>query len=131
MPQQQTFLLLVPNKIAASQKTIYRKKYLLTPSNRFCCLCCQTRPQPPQRLLIGKSDIPCASAMGFAAFAVKSASDTRIFCVPRVCRRTLGERSFQYIGPVIWNSLSFSIRHATSLSSFKSKLKTHLFSSAY
>ena len=43
------------------------------------------------------------------------------------CRRTLGERSFQYIGPVIWNSLSFSVRHATSLSSFKSKLKTHLF----
>ena len=27
--------------------------------------------------------------------------------------------------------LSFSVRHATSLSSFKSKLKTHLFSSAY
>ena len=60
-----------------------------------------------------------------------SASDTQIFRVPRVCRRTLGERSFQYIGLVIWNSLSFSVRHATSLSSFKSKLKTHLFSSAY
>ena len=27
--------------------------------------------------------------------------------------------------------LSFSVRHATTLSSFKSKLKTHLFSSAY
>ena len=58
-------------------------------------------------------------------------SDTRIFRVPRVCRRTLGERSFQYIGPVIWNTLSVSVRHATTLSSFKSKLKTHLFSSAY
>ena len=72
VPQQQTFLLLLPNKIAASQKTIYRKKYLLTPSNRFCCLCCQTRPQLPQRLLIGKSGVPCAWTMGFAAFAVKS-----------------------------------------------------------
>ena len=41
------------------------------------------------------------------------------------------QRSFQYIGPVMWNSLSFSVRHATTLSSFKSKLKTHLFSSAY
>ena len=59
--------------------------------------------------------------------SLRSASDTRIFRVPRVCRRTLGERSFQYIGPVIWNSLSFSVRHATTLSSFKSKLKTHLF----
>ena len=63
--------------------------------------------------------------------SLRSASDTRIFRVPRVCRRTLGERSLQYIGPVIWNSLSFSVRHAMSLSFFKSKLKTHLFSSAY
>ena len=35
----------------------------------------------------------------------RSAADTRMFRVPRVGRRTLGERSFQYIGPVIWNSL--------------------------
>ena len=63
--------------------------------------------------------------------SLHSASDTRIFRVPRMCWRTLGERSFQYIGPVIWNSLPFFVRHATSLSSFKSKLKTHLFSSAY
>ena len=54
-----------------------------------------------------------------------------IFRVLGVRRRTLGEIYFQYIGPVIWNSLPFSVRHATSLSSFKSKLKTHLFSSAY
>ena len=67
----------------------------------------------------------------FPSRSLRSASDTRILCVPRVCRRTFGERSFQFIGPVIWNSLSFSVRHATSLSSFKSKLKTHLFSSAY
>ena len=63
--------------------------------------------------------------------SLRSASETQIFRVRRVCRGTLGERSFQYIGPVIWNSLSFSVRHATTLSSFKSKLKTHLFSSAY
>ena len=53
------------------------------------------------------------------------------FSVPGVCRRTLWERSFQYIGPVIWSCLPFSVRHATSLSSLKPKLKTHLFSSAY
>ena len=51
--------------------------------------------------------------------SLRSASDTRIFRVPRVCR------------PVIWNSLSFSVRHVTSLPSIKSKLKTHLVSSAY
>ena len=59
--------------------------------------------------------------------SLRSASDTRIFRVTRVCRRTLGEISLQYIGPVIWNSLPFSVRHATSLYCFKSKLKTHLF----
>ena len=63
--------------------------------------------------------------------SLRSPSDTRIFRVPRVCWRTLGERSFQYIGPVIRNSLPFSVRHAAPLSSFKPKLKTHLFSSAY
>ena len=63
--------------------------------------------------------------------SLRSASDTRIFRVPRVCSRSLGKRSFQYIGPVIWNSFSFSVRHATPLSSFKSKLKTHLFLPVY
>ena len=32
---------------------------------------------------------------------------------------------------MIWNSLPLSVRHSSSLSSFKSKLKTHFFSSAY
>ena len=63
--------------------------------------------------------------------SLRSASDTRIFRVPRVCGRTLGERYFQYMEPVIWNSLPFFVRHATSLSSFKSKLKTYRYSSAY
>ena len=60
--------------------------------------------------------------------SLRSALDTRIFRVPRVCRRTLGERSFQHIGPVFRNSLPFSVRRATSLSFFASILKTHLFS---
>ena len=63
--------------------------------------------------------------------SVRSAADTGTFRVPRMGRRTLGERSFQYIGSVIWNSLPLSVRHSSSLSSFKSKLKTHLLSSTY
>ena len=58
--------------------------------------------------------------------SLRSAPDARIFRVPRMCRRTRRERFFQYIGPDIWNSLRFSVRLATSLSPFKSKLKTHL-----
>ena len=62
---------------------------------------------------------------------LRSAADTRIFRVSRMDRRTLGERSFQCIGPVLWNSLPLSVTHSSSLSSFKSKLKTHLLSSEY
>ena len=62
--------------------------------------------------------------------SLRSTADICIFRVPRMGRRTLGERYFQYIGPVLWNSLPLSVRHSSSLS-LKSKLKTHLFSSAY
>ena len=37
----------------------------------------------------------------------------------------------EIIGLVIWNSLPLSVRHSSSLSSFKSELKTHLSSFAY
>ena len=63
--------------------------------------------------------------------SLRSASDAGTFHVPRMGRRTLGERSFQYIGPVIWNSLPPSVMHSFAFSSFKSKLKTHVFSSVY
>ena len=64
------------------------------------------------------------------SLSLRSAADTRIFRIPRMGRRTLEERSFQYIGPVIWNSPPLSVRQSSSLFSFNSKLKTHLFSSA-
>ena len=38
---------------------------------------------------------------------------------------------FQCYGLLIWNSLPLSVKHSSSLSSFKSNLKTHHFSSAY
>jgi len=40
---------------------------------------------------------------------------------------TLGERSFSFCAPEVWNSLPFNIRHKESMSSFKSALKTYLF----
>ena len=45
--------------------------------------------------------------------------------VPRIGRRTLAVRSFQYIGPVIWNwnSLPLPVRHLSSFSSLKSNWK--------
>ena len=39
----------------------------------------------------------------------------QIFCVPGM-DGTIGERSFQYIGPVVWNAFPLSVRHSSSLS---------------
>ena len=59
---------------------------------------------------------------------LRSAADSGIFRVSRMGRIPLGKRCFQYVGPVFWNSLSISLKHSSSLSSFKINLKTHLFS---
>ena len=40
---------------------------------------------------------------------------------------TLGERSFSAAAPKLWNELPVELRQATSLNSFKSRLKTYLF----
>ena len=46
----------------------------------------------------------------------RSAADAHIFRVPRMGRRTLGVRLFQYIGSVIRNSLPLSLRHSSLFS---------------
>lgn len=42
-----------------------------------------------------------------------------------------GDRAFLVAGPRLWNSLPVQLRAASSLSVFKSLLKTHLFSLAF
>ena len=63
------------------------------------------------------------------------AADTQLVEVMRtmyhVCIAFSAFASFQYTGPVVWNSLPPSVRHLSSVSSLESELKTHLFSSAY
>ena len=43
-------------------------------------------------------------------------------------RKSHGFRAFSCFGPHIWNSLSQDLRHCSTLSSLKAKLKTFLFS---
>jgi len=57
---------------------------------------------------------------------LRSSSDSRMLSVPKV-RRQYGERAFAYIGPVLWNTLPYQIRHTDSTSGFKRQLKAHLF----
>ena len=58
---------------------------------------------------------------------LRSSADNRVFRIPSFQTKSCGQRSFSYQAPVIWNQLPVSVRHSTSVSSFKSSLKTFLF----
>ena len=58
---------------------------------------------------------------------LRSSADTRLFKIPSVRTKTFGQRSFAFQAPLIWNHLPHSLRHSSSLQSFKLHLKTFLF----
>ena len=53
-------------------------------------------------------------------------ADNKSLLVPRF-RKCAGEKAFSIAAPRLWNTLPVEIRNASSLDSFKSMLKTHLF----
>ena len=59
---------------------------------------------------------------------LRSSSDTRMLEIQQYKRKTHGFRAFSCVGPHIWNSLPQDLRHCSTLSSSKAKLKTYLFS---
>ncbi len=54
-----------------------------------------------------------------------------LLVVPRIAKSTKGGRAFSYLAPKLWNSLPDNVRGSDTLSLFKSRLKTHLFSKAF
>ena len=50
---------------------------------------------------------------------------------PRRVKCLFGEKAFATSAPVLWNALPSNVRNAESLESFKSGLKTNLFSSYF
>ena len=60
--------------------------------------------------------------------SLRSSSDTRMLKLQRFNRKTHGFHIFSHFGPHIWNNLPQGIKQSVILSSFKSKLKTFLFS---
>ena len=60
--------------------------------------------------------------------SLRSSSDTRMLKIQRFIHKTHGFLTFSYFGPRIWNNLPQDIKHSDTLSSFKSQLKTFLFS---
>ena len=58
---------------------------------------------------------------------LRSCSDTTILVKPIKNLKSYGERSFEFSGPMIWNTLPKEIRELESHDSFKRALKHHLF----
>uniref|UniRef100_A0A673Y2W3 Reverse transcriptase domain-containing protein n=1 Tax=Salmo trutta TaxID=8032 RepID=A0A673Y2W3_SALTR len=57
--------------------------------------------------------------------------DAGLLIVPRISKQTAGGRAFSYRAPFLWNGLPTHVRDADSVSTFKSLLKTYLFSRSY
>ncbi|KAI5085647.1 hypothetical protein C0J45_2329, partial [Silurus meridionalis] len=57
--------------------------------------------------------------------------NSRHLVVPRIAKFTKGGRSFSHLAPKLWNSLFNSVRGSDTLSQFKCRLKTYIFSKAY
>ena len=60
---------------------------------------------------------------------LRSAADPLTLRIPRSKLSTFGPRAFSVSGPLSWNQLPLSVRQLPTFSSFKTALKTHLFSS--
>ena len=54
-----------------------------------------------------------------------------MLCIPTVSTHSLGQRSFSYAAPAVWNILPYEIRSSNTISSFKRSLKSYLFQQSY
>ncbi len=58
-------------------------------------------------------------------------SSRSVLRVPRTHTKTYGDRAFSVAAPRIWNSLPVNIRSSSSITTFKTLLKTYLFSMSF
>lgn len=58
-------------------------------------------------------------------------SNLRLLHVPFTTSHRCKNSAFSYVAPTLWNQLPYDIRCANTLSAFKSKLKTFIFSQCY
>ena len=98
---------------------------------------------PVQKRILYKLDTICYKCLNNAApdyltsllnsykpsRTLRSASDPLTLKTPRTKLNSYGPRAFSVSGPLSWNNLPLSVRQQPTFSSFKTSLKTHLFSS--
>jgi len=62
---------------------------------------------------------------------LRSSNDSLLLSYPKpLSKATLGDRSFTYAAPKLWNALPLAIRSVNTVTDFKGKLKRYLFSKA-
>jgi len=61
---------------------------------------------------------------------LRQRSATPALCQP-FTKTTIAKRAFRCTAPAIWNSLPKTVLDSDTVTSFKSRLKTHLFSQAF
>ena len=66
-----------------------------------------------------------------ASHQLRSCSDNSVLRRPSVRTVSYGQRSFAYSAPSAWNALPQQVRSSDSVSTFRSRTKTHLFRLAY
>ena len=54
-------------------------------------------------------------------------NEQNLLIVPKTMRKTFGDRPFAKAGPFLWNELPADIREASTVETFKSRLKTFIF----
>lgn len=76
---------------------------------------------------------PCISELLHLYTPTRSlrSADQLLLHVPKTNRKLRGDRTFAVAAPNLWNDLPQPIKQATSITHFKSLLKTHLFSLAF
>jgi len=65
------------------------------------------------------------------AWGYKGSQITVSYEHPKNSKTCFGDRAFSVAGPGCWNNIQTSIRSASTLESFKSRLKTHYFEKSY
>ena len=63
-------------------------------------------------------------------YAMRS-DDQHLLLVPRTKCKTFGDRAFAVAGPRVWNSLPLAVRNSVNVDTFKTNLKSFLFTQAY
>ena len=61
---------------------------------------------------------------------LRSSEDPKL-CEPVIAQSSFSNRCFAFCAPRMFNALPIDVRHAPTVESFKSRLKTFLFSEAY